>query len=336
MTITFNFWYLFAPLGAIVAALVGYNRSHIDGEYSVRNEKETAKIDYLVAAVFSTVLCVLIYAESRYGLYQLFVAGAEDAFGELVGLMCCLAAPVIVAVCYGILLRKIGSKCAQIGFVCWHCSVTKRRSSDGRVATVIQAADIVQVLIASGIKKEALQSSDAPSAYYEPVIDNVPAEDQLPAKKTLQEILLSDPPSKKLVETEVVEPDGSWHKVQVPENQVLDLRLTMMSYCRTMARSQALINKILAETEASSQPVDEATEAKSLDQQEVKKSMLEAAIAGLDVADQEIIRDLVARTPGLQETIESGDYNLRLRLVGEGAERHVRFSGIRIVHNSIA
>lgn len=331
MTITFNFWYLFAPLGAIVAALVGYNRSHIDGEYSARNEKETAKIDYLVAAVFSTVLCVLIYAESRYGLYQLFVAGAEDAFSELVGLMCCLAAPVIVAVCYDILLRKIGSKCAQIGFVCWHCSVTKRRSSDGRVATVIQAADIVQVLIASGIKKEALQSSDAPSAYHEPVIDNVPAEDQLPAKKTLQEILLSDPPSKKLVE-----PDGSWHKVQVPENQVLGLRLTMMSYCRTMARSQALINKILAETEASSQPVDEATEAKSLDQQEVKKSMLEAAIAGLDVADQEIIRNLVARTPGLQETIESGDYSLRLRLVGEGAERHVRFSGIRIVHNSIA
>ena len=38
----FNFWYLFAPLGAFVAAYVGYKRSHRNGKHRERLDARSA------------------------------------------------------------------------------------------------------------------------------------------------------------------------------------------------------------------------------------------------------------------------------------------------------
>ncbi len=320
----FNFWYLLMPLGAAVAAIVGYCRSHRAGKYSARRDSKTAKLDYLCATILGAVLCIMIYAESRDGLYWLFVAKAQDAMGELVGLMCCVVAPVVLSVCYGTILRRVASRCSRIGLVRLRCPAKKRRNPDGRIVTVVQAADLVKLLIQNGTPKEALRN-EPPQRYYvddEGTTEDPAADEDLSPEQKLRELFPPRVPSKNLVETEVVEPDGSWHTIEIPENQVSGLKMAMMGYCASMARARAMIASMLSKKMVTAEPA----EVKQAQEQVGSKTLLEDATAGLSADDRKLVTDLIEQTPGLDELVRSNRYVLHIQLKGEGPKRQAQCS----------
>lgn len=318
----FNFWYLLMPLGAAVAAIVGYCRSHRAGKYSARRDSKTAKLDYMCAIVLGTVLCIMIYAESHDGLYWLFVAKAQDAMGELVGLMCCLVAPAVLSACYGTILRQVASRCSQIGLVRLRCPAKKRRNPDGRLVTVIKAADLVELLVRNGTPKEALRN-EPPQRYHEPEdVTGITTDEDLSPEQKLRELFPPRVPSKNLVETEVVEPDGSWHTIKMPENQVLGLKMAMMGYCASMARARAMIASMLPEKMITPEPA----EVKQAQEQVGSKTLLEDATAGLSADDRKLVTDLIEQTPGLDELVRSNRYVLHIQLKGEGPKRQAQCS----------
>jgi len=317
---SFNFWFVFAPIGALIAALVSYECSHSYGEYCDTQARKYAWIAKVVPIVAGVILCILIYEESWLGLCQLFVGGANDALSDLVGLMLCLLTPILMSAVYARMLYWLASRCSQIGSSILYCRTIVQYEC-GQAKTVLNTSDLIEILLKAGWNPSSVQEQH----------DVDEAEEAEKPEREIPKFLSSSPPSKTLVETEAFNPDGTKRKVLVPENQVLEFKLTMMHYCLTMARVQKLLRPL--ETEEA--PVlEQPIEAAFVQQKQPEKSAFEALLEKLDEQDQKLMRAAVDKMPGLIELIEAGDVTVNAKFIGGGTDRRVRFSSMRRIQNT--
>lgn len=319
---SFNFWFIFAPIGALIAALVGYECSHSYGEYCDAQARKYAWIAKVVPIVAGVILCVLIYKESWLGLCQLFVSESNDALSDLIGLMLCLFTPILMSAAYARMLYGLASRCSQIGSSVLYCRATVQYER-GQAKTVLDTSDLIEILLKAGWNPSSVREQHD--------VDEAEAEEAEEPETEMPKFLPSYPPSKTLVETEAFNPDGTKRKVLVPENQVLEFKLTMMHYCLTMARVQ----KLLRPLENEEAPVlEQPIEAAFVQQKQPEKSAFEALLEKLDEQDQKLMRAAVDKMPGLIDLIEAGDVTVNAEFIGGGADRRVRFSSMRRIQNT--
>lgn len=360
----FNFWYLFAPLGAFVAAYVGYKRSHRNGKHYARLDARSAWLDIVIATVAASILCALFYIESHRGMYEFFVVDANDGLAVLVGLICMVFAPPIVSAIYGWALWKIGHRFAKIGICIFYCRTTQYRNRKGEVKCIIDFDDLLAAIAKATAREQRTRlllqvifwkrymenrqnmpqtkaqltktKAKARATEQRKVKETISATPQnaetaqlknqavsfAPVSTDIRETALPTQrpaPSENLVTTTLHGPDGKVWEVEVPENRVADLQLAMLRYCNTMAAAQKLIQTSMREAEAIRlQRVHEENWQSFL--RELEK---------LDRHDQKLITATLRQYPLLRKVIESENLHIRLRLVGKGANRQVRFYSMR-------
>lgn len=352
---SFNFWYVFAPLGAIVAAYVGYNRSHRNGKHRVKLDLHTAWLDIAVSAVASTILCALFFIESHRGLVELFVGDGTDGLGALFGAVCAIIAPPIVSALYGWGLWKLAQYCAKIGVCSFYCRATPRRDRYGEIKYIIDATDLAIAIAAAtakdrrtrrfwqatfrhaqrqtkGTQNQAKTKSTptqtrsrkertTSSNLNRPQDYSAQTDTRFESTPTAQSSLPTTrpAPSEKLVTTTLHGPDGSSREIEVPENRVADLQMAMLRYCNSMAKAQSMIRSALQETEAIKR------ERARLE----LRAEFEETVKQLDPVDRKLIRQALKQYPWLGGIIESDNLHIRIRFVGTGSKHQVRFYSMR-------
>lgn len=335
-----NLWYFIAPIGAIVTALVGYNRSHRHGKHYLRLEHRTTKLDVIVATFFAVLLCVFIFFESHRGLIEVFVARSSDDLAWLIGWMVVLAAPIATAVVYGLGLFHLARRCACLGAKpTYYCRVTKQRAADGREKLVIKASDLAHVLAeATGATPKERRRLQYEFERHEKVIafkqHNTVAEPEAdePASTETLDLSAYSAPSAQLVEFEFCNPDGIWHKMMVPVNRLPELQTSVYAYYQALTRALRVVNLSTQEAEEIIKKrlqLEDKKNTTSTTKRPTAQQQLQTALRDLSPEDQQLVLNAVEKRPGLFEKVDAEDARLYIKLIGEGKARRVCIGGMR-------
>ncbi len=327
----FNFWYVIAPLGAIVTALVGYNRSHRYGKHYVRLEWHNVWLNKTLAVFFAILVCVLIFIESHLGMVELFMVRASDDLSFFFGAVAVACAPIMVSALYGVGLFYLARRCARIGAKkVYRCPIHRRLTVNGRERLIIKASDLAKILIEALVddpkRRRLLKTEiDRQSKLVSFAQHNTKAE-ETPATK-LVEFPAHSASSGKLVEFEFCDASGVWHKITAPANCAATLQASIISYKRALNNAWKVVQ--LSASEAQVIPGLPEYEHTSLAAQKpTAMEQLQAALEGLSPEDRQLVEEAVAMRPGLFEKVDNDDAYLRIQLVGKGEQRHVRIGGI--------
>lgn len=134
MSMSFNYWFVVAPIGALVAVWLGYR---------LQNHRYAKFIQQSFAVVAAVVILILFFVESYAGAVQFCLDRNESAMADFVAIF----ALVATAVAYGALCAYLGEFGEYLNYSRdERKALRKARRKNPAIEYVITSRDLRQIL----------------------------------------------------------------------------------------------------------------------------------------------------------------------------------------------